>query len=100
VAKRFDRSNRHRVQFTLFHGQVSEQLSNILWCNLDESSYTRGMEATFRDVWQRGILSRNTARDIDRSMNVMVFGVSEDASVRRGRADRALEFTAGQSVDV
>jgi len=42
------------------------------------------------------------SRDIDRSMNVMLFGVSEDkdASVWRGKADRALEFTAGHSVDV
>jgi len=42
------------------------------------------------------------SRDINRSMNVMLFGVSEDkdASVWRGKADRALEFTAGPSVDV
>jgi hypothetical protein len=42
------------------------------------------------------------SRDIDRSMNLMVFGVREDkdASAWRGKVDRALAFTAGMPVDV
>ena len=41
------------------------------------------------------------SRDIDRSMNLMLFGVSEDkdASVWCGEADQDLEFTVGHSVD-
>ena len=42
------------------------------------------------------------SRDIDRSMNLMVFGVREgtDASAWRGRVNRALAFIAGVQVDV
>jgi hypothetical protein len=42
------------------------------------------------------------SRDFDRSMNLLMFGVEEDkvASVWRDKADRALEFIAGNPVDV
>ena len=42
------------------------------------------------------------SRDIDRSMNLMVFGVHEDkdASAWRGKVDRAMAFTVGRPVDV
>lgn len=76
-------------------GARLEHLSTV--CNQLAQS-----NASYKQAVCTTTATSSQSRDIDRSMNLMVFGVREekDASVWRGRVDQALAFTAGMSVDV
>jgi len=84
-------------------------LNNAIGARLDHLStvcnhLAQGNAARSGIVVTTPSMTTNTtqSRDMDRSINVMLFGVSEDkdASVWRGKADRALDFAAGHYVDV
>jgi len=84
-------------QLCAFNDAIGARLDhlNSVCTKLAENAATRNVVHSSPRVERQG-------HDIDRSMNIMVFGVAENKDVRvwRCTVDRALQFVAGCAVDV